>query len=98
LVNISVIKRVLLQDMPESERLGFLEHLDGSTDLHLTPEIVASIEPMDDEAFEIVWQMWKLSADKVLDLYADKFELFATLNPSLSAAITRMSNRGAVAA
>jgi hypothetical protein len=49
---------------------------------YLTPAVIAAVEPMCNRAYEIVREAQKLGP-KALDIYADKFDAFAALNPSL---------------
>ena len=83
LVLASVTKRALQWEMPPKMRLEFLEHLDKMRDDFLTAEALALVEPIDDSAYEIVCEAMKLGPFKALDVYADKFDIFAALNPSL---------------
>ncbi|WP_407160166.1 hypothetical protein [Bradyrhizobium sp. STM 3557] len=92
LVLMSVTKRALQGEMPETMRLCFLQHLDKMLDTSITPEIVSIVEPMCDEGFKIVKEAMKLGASKSLDIYAqrDTFAAFCNLNPSLVRAIEKM--------
>lgn len=83
LVMISITKLCLKGEIPPDMRLKFLQHLDKMCDQVITPEVIASIEPMCEDAYEIVQEAIKLGPKKALDVYADKFEVFATLNPTL---------------
>jgi hypothetical protein len=89
LVLASVTKRVLLQQMPENYRLEFLGHLEKMThgEQWLTAEMIAAVEPMDDKGEEIAAEIRKVGPQKALDVYAETFTVFATLNPSLIAAL-----------
>ena len=86
LVLASLTKWCLKGEMPAGMRLQFLEHLDKMSDEFLTPEALALVKPMDDRGREIVAEAQKLGPFKALDVYADKFDIFAKLNPSLIAA------------
>ena len=83
LVLASVTKRCLQGEMPADMRLQFLQHLEKMSDPVLTAEKIARIEPICDSGYEIVQEAMKLGPSKALDVYADKFEVFAALNPSL---------------
>jgi hypothetical protein len=89
LVIISETKRWLAHELSAAHRLRFLEFLDRCTDNVLTAEAIASVEPMCDEAYEMVKEARKLGADKALDVFArwDVFNAFIALNPSILIAI-----------
>lgn len=89
IVNISLNKRWLQDQMPARQRLEILERLEVSESdrLWLTPGMVAAIEPMDDKSNEIVSEARKLEAGKILDVFVKHFPTFAVLNPSLIAAL-----------
>src|SRR5258706_14394115 len=70
IVIISEIKRRLLQPLSAAHRLRFLEFLDSHTDLVLTAEAIAAVEPMSDEALEMVEEARKLGAAKARRLRA----------------------------
>jgi hypothetical protein len=89
----SITKWALQSEMPAEMRLEFLQHLDKMTDHFLTPEIIAMIEPLSKDSFEIVQEARKLSPGKALDVYADKFDVFAALNPSFIEAVKRANRR-----
>src|SRR5258708_22261781 len=95
IVIISEIKRRLLQPLSAAHRLRFLEFLDSHTDLVLTAEAIASIEPMCDEALEMVEEARKLGAAKALDIFArwEGFNAFVALNPSILTAIKMSAGR-----
>jgi len=95
IVIISEIKRMLLHDLSAAHRLRFLEFLDSHTDMVLTAEAIAAVEPMCDEAFELVKEARKLGAAKALDVFArwEVFNAFVALNPSLLSAIKLSSCR-----
>jgi hypothetical protein len=96
LVVISEIKRMLLGNIPTEHRLRFLEFLDRCTDTFLTAEAAAGIEPMCDEAYEMVKEARKLGAGKALDVFAkwEVFNAFIALNPSMLAALKMPSPNG----
>ena len=89
LVLISLVKRMLTEEMPASYRFNFLERLDrmpaGTT--WLTADMIAAIEPVCDKGHEIIHEAQKLGAKKALDVYAQHFATFAELNRSLIAAL-----------
>ena len=89
LVLASITKRVLQTQPPEEYRLQFLEHLEKMSrgEQWLTPEMIAAVEPMDDKGEEIAREIRKVGPQKALDVYADTFTVFASLNPSLIAAL-----------
>jgi hypothetical protein len=89
LVSASITKRALQSEMPPAMRLAFLGHLDKMVDQTLTAEIIAMIEPMDDNAFELTREARKLGHSNALDVYADKWDVFAGLNPSLQRAMEK---------
>jgi len=95
LVIISETKRLLAMDLSAAHRLRFLEFLDSCTDNFLTAEAVAIVEPMCDEAYEMVKEARKLGASKALDVLArwEVFNAFVVLNPSLLRAIKISKNR-----
>jgi hypothetical protein len=82
-VSASITKRCLQGEMPADMRLQFLQHLEKMSDQVLTAEKIARIEPICDAGYQIVQEAMKLGPYKALDVYADKFEVFAALNPSL---------------
>jgi len=91
LVLASVAKWVLQDSiaMPADKRLEFLDHLEKMVDGKLTADVIALVRPMDSSGQEL----WKEAAKlgwrgypSGLDVLADKFEVFAALNPSLKAA------------
>jgi hypothetical protein len=86
LVCASLAKSALRGTMPAEMRLEFLKHLDKMCDRVLTPEVIAMVEPMCDKALQISQEASKLGKFKALDVYADKFDVFAALNPSLQKA------------
>ena len=95
IVIISEIKRRLLQPLSAAHRLRFLEFLDSHIDLVLTAEAIAAVEPMCDEALEMVEEARKLGAAKALDVFArwEIFNAFVALNPSILTAIKMSAGR-----
>ena len=89
LVLASLTKRLLEDEMPANYRLQFLEHLEkmvrGSGGL--TEEMIAAVQPMCEQGYEIVREAQSLGASKSLDVVAEVFPTFAMLNPSLVAAL-----------
>ena len=83
LVCASLAKRALQGEMPPEMRLEFLSHLDKMVDTHLTPAVIAMVEPMCSRGLELSMEASKLGRFKALDVYADKFDVFARPNPSL---------------
>jgi hypothetical protein len=83
LVLASHTKRVLQAELPDEWRLKFLGHLEKMLDSWLTPAMMAALEPMDDKGEEIAAEIRKVGPMKALDVYADTFVAFASLNPSL---------------
>jgi hypothetical protein len=86
LVYASIAKWCLRGEMPPEMRLEFLSHLDKMVDPILTPQVIAMVEPICDKGLQIVTEAKKLGPSKSLDVFADKFEVFCALNPSLRAA------------
>jgi hypothetical protein len=93
LVNISVSKRALQDDMPVMERLEILQSLEvcGLDGVWLKPEMVAAIEPMDDKGNQLVIEASRLKPGPILDVFAKHFSTFAVLNPSLFAALQMLT-------
>jgi hypothetical protein len=89
----SITKWALRGEMPIEMRLECLQHLEKMADQFLTDEVIAIIEPLSKDSFEIVQEARKLGPGKALDVYADKFDVFAALNPSFIEALKR-ANRG----
>ena len=89
LVLISLVKRVLAQEMPPAYRIQFLDHLEkmGSQDQFITPDVISAVEPVCDKGYEMIREAQKLGATKALDAYAKFFPAFAALNPSLMASL-----------
>lgn len=87
----AITKRCLAEEMPLQRRLEFLEHLEKMTQPApqerqgcVSKEEIAAIQPMDDRAMQIINEILKLDPLEALDVYADNFETFAKLNPSLA--------------
>jgi hypothetical protein len=91
LVVISITKRALAADIPSEFRMKFLEHLDKLTiptdGFWLTPDMISVVAPMCDHGDELVREARALDRHKVLDAYSKFFPAFASLNPSLIAAL-----------
>jgi hypothetical protein len=89
LVCISIMKRYLAFEIDDFYRLKFLEYLDqwARDGNWINVEMVAAIDPICDNGYEIVQEAKKLGTKKSLDVYAEVFPTFATLNPSLIAAL-----------
>jgi hypothetical protein len=86
LVCVSLTKLALQSEMPPEMRLEFLGHLEKMVDQTLTPAVIAMVEPMCERGYELSREAVKLGHFKALDVYADKFDVFAALNPSLHVA------------
>lgn len=89
LVCASLAKHALQSEMPAEMRLEFLSHLEKMVDPYLTPEIIAMVDPMDERGLELSLEAGKLgykTRPSALDVYAQKFDVFAALNPSLQRA------------
>jgi hypothetical protein len=95
LVCVSLTKWALQSEMPAEMRLEFLGHLEKMIAGPLTPDIIAMVEPMCDRGLQLSSEAQKLGHFKALDVYADKFEVFAALNPSLQAAYDEAFRRAA---
>lgn len=83
LVMVSLTKRALIGEMPPEMRLVFLQHVEKMSDQVMTPEVIARIEPICDDGYAIVREAIKLGWPAALDIFADKFSAFVSLNPSL---------------
>lgn len=89
LVCASLAKRALQAEMPAEMRLDFLSHLERMVDQWLTSEVIAMVEPMDNRGYELFSEARKLgylNRPSCLDVVAQKFDVFAALNPSLQRA------------
>lgn len=89
LVLVSILKKLLTEDMPSAYRLRLLQWLDKCGDQWLSPEAIAAVQPMCADGYEMVREAQKLGPKKALDVYAkaDVFRAFVALNPSLLTAI-----------
>ena len=94
LVFVSIVKMLLVEDMPPAYRLRFLEWLDKCGDQWLSADAIAAVQPMCADGYEMVKEAQKLGA-KALDVYArwEVFNAFIALNPSLLTAIKLTSVR-----
>jgi hypothetical protein len=90
LVLASHVKRILQGELPPQWRLEFLNHLEKMVDSVLTADIIALVEPMDDEGAELLEEARKLGYDprgpNMFNVLDQKFDIFAALNPSLQRA------------
>lgn len=87
LVLAAVAKRMLATDIPSDFRLEFLQHLEKMLDTFITREMIAAVEPLNDQGYELYREAGKVEPKKRLDMYAEIFTPLAVLNPSLIAAI-----------
>jgi len=87
LVMASQAKRALQGEMPPAMRLEFLRHLEKMVDNVLTPAAIGMVEPICDKGLQIVSEAKKLGWPEAFKVYAEKFDVFAALNPSLQAAL-----------
>jgi hypothetical protein len=102
LLIIAYIKRALVTcEMRAGERLRFLEKLNGLTDIFITPEMLAIIEPMSDAEMAIMHEARSLDREddklgsasfKVLTSWK-VFNHLLRLNPSLLSAILLREKR-----
>lgn len=94
LIFVSIVKRALVGEMSSAYRIRFLEWLKKCGDRWLSPDMVAAVEPMCDEGYEIVREAMKLGSGKYLDVFAswEVFNAFIALNPSILTAV-KMSSR-----
>jgi hypothetical protein len=96
LVLASVTKWCLQSEMPPNMRLDFLSHLEKMVDGTLTPAVIALVEPIDQKGLELYSEAMKLGPGvtfsasgrqpNAFDVLHQKFEVFASLNPSLQRA------------
>lgn len=98
LVMISATKSCLQGEMPSEMRLEFLNYIDKMSDNVLTPAVIALVEPMDNDSWELYCEAMKLGYDIVwsketgrrqpnaFDVLYEKFDVFAALNPSVQRA------------
>jgi hypothetical protein len=94
LVNISLVKRVLLDEMTPDLRLRFLEILDKTVHGIFTVEAMQRVEPACDTAMKMLDEMKSLSlADKCnLMRRWNVIAAFINLNPSILEAIKLFSS------
>jgi hypothetical protein len=90
LVLASHLKWVLRAELSPQWRLEFLDHLEKMVDGTLTPAVLALVEPIDEKGLEILDEARKLGygplPPNLFTVLAQKFEIFAQLNPSLQRA------------
>ena len=88
-VFISYVKHLLAGDLPMDYRLKFLQWLDDRNERWERPEIIAAIEPMCEDGYQLLRETMKLGSKKSLDVIAswEVFNAFVALNPSLLTAI-----------
>lgn len=95
LVLASHVKRILLWELSPEWRLDFLKHLEKMADGTLTADVLALVEPMDDEGAELLNEARKLGygpfRPNMFTVLDQKFEVFAALNPSLKLAVDEMN-------
>jgi hypothetical protein len=89
LVFVSLLKRLLADEMEPSYRFRFLSWLDKCGDNWLTPEKIAAVHPMCDDGHDMFCEAKKLGPGKMFDVFArwEVFNAFVALNPSLLTAI-----------
>jgi hypothetical protein len=89
LVNISMIKRVLQDELPPNLRLRFLEILNKLVHGHLTLEAMQAVSPACDVAMKMLDEMKRLGADDRSRLMSkwNVIAAFCDLNPSILDAI-----------
>jgi len=99
LLIIAYTKRALAFPMPGGERLKLLENLNSMTDeRYLTADILATIAPMSDSEIEMMDAALSLDGEGDKGGWASSralaktFRLFAELNPSLAAAVDKLTN------
>jgi hypothetical protein len=98
LVLYSVVKRYLAQDIPTEFRLRYLqsfERFEQLTGGWLSADVVAMIDPICDNGYEIVEETRKLPVKQRLDVLAkpEIFRVVAALNPSLIKVIRHCSGK-----
>ena len=93
LVNISQVKRVLLDEMTPDLRLRFLEILDKMVHGHLSVEAMQRVEPACDMAMKMLDEMKPLSIDDKCRLVMrwNVMATFCNLNSSIVEAIKLFS-------
>lgn len=97
LVFISLVKHLLAQDLPTDYRLKYLQWLDRRNERWEQPHIIAMIEPMCEDGYQLLRETVKLGPKKYFDVIAswEVFNAFVALNPSLLSAIKMASGRAA---
>jgi hypothetical protein len=95
LVFVALVKHMLAMDIPPNYRLEYLGWLDRRDEAWLSPQIIAAIEPMCEDGYELLREAMKLGHKKGFDTIAswEVFNAFVALNPSLLTAIKMASNR-----
>jgi hypothetical protein len=93
LVNISQVKRVLLDEMTPDLRLRFIESLDKMVHGHLSVEAMQRVEPACDTAMKMLDEMKPLGIDDKCRLMMrwNVMATFCNLNPSIVEAIKLFS-------
>ena len=93
LVMISVVKRYLAEDIPADFQLRFLSWLEKDSG-EWGADTIAAIQPVCDDAYEMVTEARKLGSKEQFDTFAqwEIFNAFVALNPSLLAAIKSRSS------
>jgi hypothetical protein len=94
LVFVSLVKMLLAEEIPTEYRLKFLQWLERRDDWWCSPRIIAVIEPMCDNGYELLRETMKLGHKKGFDTLAhwEEFNAFVALNPSLLTAIKMGKN------
>jgi hypothetical protein len=89
LVFVSLVKKHLAEDIPAYYRLKYLQWLEIRDEACFSPEVIAAVEPMCDDGYELLRETMKLGAKKGFDMIAswEVFSAFVALNPSLLAAL-----------
>jgi hypothetical protein len=89
LVDISMVKRILQDELPPDLRLRFLEILHKEVRDLLTPEALQRVEPACDVAMQMLDEMRPLSGDDKSRLMMkwNVMAAFCNLNPSILEAI-----------
>jgi hypothetical protein len=94
LVNISQVKRILLDELPPDLRLRFLEIVDKMVHGILTVEAMQLVEPACDVAMKMLDEMKSLSIDDKSRLMMrwNVMATFCNLNPSIIESIRLFSS------
>jgi hypothetical protein len=89
LVFVSLVKHLLEEDIPTEYRLKYLQWLERRDDWWCSPRIIAAIEPMCNNGYELLRETMRLGHKKGFDTLAhwEVFNAFVALNPSLLTAI-----------